>query len=260
MSEAVKPPPVLNPLLVPRAAEAMRSDWDARARENARYFICTDVPADEAEFYASGRADYEQHVRSFLARRSFDAKGKAALEIGCGIGRMTRCFAEDFRETTGVDVSAEMIGRARAAAPPGSRFLLGAGVDLAGVREASVDFVFSFIVFQHIPEKQVILNYFREAGRVLRPGGLFWIHLNGLPHLRVGPLLLEGYISLSPKLRRWGIRRLPLVRRRRLGTWLGHPVSAGQIGRACREGGLVLDEVRGRYTQHMWAGGRKETP
>lgn len=30
------------------------------------------------------------------------------------------------------------------------------------------DFCFSFIVFQHIPDKAVTLNYIREAGRVLK--------------------------------------------------------------------------------------------
>ncbi len=236
----------------------MRDEWDARARQDARYFICTDLPRDEQAFLASGRDDYRHHVGSFMQASRFDAAGKTALEIGCGIGRMTRCFAEEFAEVIGLDISAEMIARARAADIPRARFVVGGGSDLAGIASAAVDFVFSYIVFQHIPEQAVILRYFEEIGRVLRPGGLFRIHMNGLPQVRVGRLLLEGYISDSPKLRVLGLRKLPFVRRRRLGTWLGHPISAPAIRRACRRGGLTVTRVTGRWTVNQWIEGRKD--
>jgi len=237
--------------------DMMRQEWDARAREKARYYIATDVPDTEEEFFASGRGDYAQHVRAFLARNGFAPSGKTALEIGCGIGRMTHVFAEEFGEVIGVDISSEMVERAQARRWPRTRFVVGNGEDLRGIADASVDFAFSFIVFQHIPEKRVILRYVEEAGRVLRPGGLFRFHVNGLPHMDVGGAVLEGYVSHSPKLQRVQLGRMPFVRRRKLGTWLGHPVSAGDVRRACRRAGLELMEVRGRWTANMWVGGRK---
>jgi len=39
--------------------------------------------------------------------------------------------------------------------------------------DASFDFVYSYVVFQHIPDKQVIRSYVRKARRGLRPGGVF---------------------------------------------------------------------------------------
>jgi hypothetical protein len=36
-------------------------------------------------------------------------------------------------------------------------------------------------VFQHIPDRRITLGYFEEIGRVLRPGGMFRVHVNGLP-------------------------------------------------------------------------------
>lgn len=238
---------------------AMQQDWDARARENARYYIATDVPDGEEDFKASGRSDYKEHVRAFLDRYGFVPGGKTALEIGCGIGRMTRAFAEEFGEVIGADVSPEMVERARENAPANARFVRVSGSDLEGIADASVDFAFSYIVFQHIPEKSAILRYIEETGRVLRPGGLFRYHMNGLPHARIGGVLLEGYISESPKLQRLAIKRVPFVRRRKLGTWLGHPVSAGDVRRACRHGGLHLSEIQGRWTVNLWVGGRKPT-
>ena len=43
------------------------------------------------------------------------------------------------------------------------------------------DFAFSVIVFQHIPNRQIIENYVREVHRMLRPGGLFKFLVQGSP-------------------------------------------------------------------------------
>jgi SAM-dependent methyltransferase len=235
----------------------MQQEWEQRARENPRYFICTDVPDSEDEFLASGVKDYELHVCPFLRGAEFHSHEKTALEIGCGMGRMTRCFARDFAAVTALDISPTMIERARELHLPRTRFLVGSGSDLSGVPDRSIDFAFSYIVFQHIPEKKSILRYFEETGRVLRPGGLFRFHVNGLPHVAMGSLVLEGYISQSPRLEDYGLRNLPLIRRRRLGTWLGHPISVGEVRRVCRQAGLELTSVSGRWTAEMWLGGRK---
>jgi len=235
----------------------MREEWDVRAREKARYYIATDVADTEEEFFASGQSDYEQHVRVFLDGEGHSAEGKTALEIGCGIGRMTHAFVKEFAEVIGVDISAEMVERARAQKWERAQFVVGNGKDLCAIRDASVDFAFSYIVFQHIPDREITLGYFREIGRVLRPGGMFRLHVNGLPYARIAGRLWEGYVSHSPKLRRIGLRALPFVRRRELGTWLGHPVNLDEVRRNCKQAGLEIVEVTGRWTANMWVGGRK---
>ena len=60
-----------------------------------------------------GRANYDQLVRRFLPvllNGADPAAVAALLEIGCGVGRMTRWFAESFGEVHGIDVAPEMIG------------------------------------------------------------------------------------------------------------------------------------------------------
>ena len=90
--------------------DAIRRDWDTRARENARAYInWPDVPNEEDAFFASGKADYDLYVTPFLKKMNFDPREKTALEIGCGIGRIARWMSQDFAQYIGVDVSPEMI-------------------------------------------------------------------------------------------------------------------------------------------------------
>src|SRR5712692_4401882 len=122
--------------------EAMRRDWDARARKNPRIYInWPTVPDQEEAFIASGREDYARYVRPFLEKMRFDPRGKTALEIGCGIGRLARSLAEEFGDVIGVDVSAEMIARAQAATMPRTRYLAASGAGPQAVAACSFDFV-----------------------------------------------------------------------------------------------------------------------
>ena len=181
----------------------MRADWDTRARVKARAYINWPGIADEDEaFFASGRADYARYLTPFFARHKIDTRNLHALEIGCGMGRLVHCLARDFAHVTGVDVSPEMVARAATYNVPNAKFLAVSGGDLAGVESASVNFVMSFAVFQHVPDRAAILNYIRETARVLRPGGYFRLHMKGLRTAALGRWLFESGYSLNPRLLR----------------------------------------------------------
>ena len=166
--------------------EKMRHDWDQRARENARHFIATaNSDWDEQEFYQSGRLCVYHEILTDLGNvcQGKDVKQMKVLEIGCGTGRMTRALAEVFGEVYGVDISGEMIARGRKdlADLPNVHLFQNNGADLQVLGEIQVDFAFSYIVFQHIPSREVIYNYTREVHRLLRPGGLFKFQVQGVP-------------------------------------------------------------------------------
>ncbi len=96
----------------------MREDWDARARENARHFIATASPEwNSEEFFNSGRLNVFHEILTDLGNvcQGMSAKNMKVLEIGCGAGRMTRALAEVFGEVYAVDVSGEMIAKAKEA-------------------------------------------------------------------------------------------------------------------------------------------------
>jgi len=164
--------------------EKMRRDWDERARENARYYVNTaNTNWTDSEFFASGELTVSEEVLTDMGNicQGKDPRQMRVLEIGCGAGRVTRALANVFGEVHGVDVSGEMIARAREAltAFPNVFLYQNNGTDLNVVPELPFDFAFSSIVFQHIPSRAVIENYVREVGRLLRTGALFKFQVQG---------------------------------------------------------------------------------
>jgi len=96
--------------------------------------------------------------------------GNRAIDFGCGTGRSTRFLASLGLEVLGLDISAEMIARARARDPRGAYQVLADG-DLAALPGSSVDLVLAAFTFDNIPgfERKVLL--FSQLRRLLRPGG-----------------------------------------------------------------------------------------
>ncbi len=171
-------------VLDPAVLDTMRRDWDQRARENARHFVATaNEHWNEEEYYNSGRLCVFNEILKDLGNvcRLKNAKEMKVLEIGCGTGRMTRALAEVFGEVYAVDISGEMIERGRKdlADLPNVHMFQNSGADLKVLGDVQVDFAFSFIVFQHIPSREVIYSYAREVNRVLKPGGLFKFQVQG---------------------------------------------------------------------------------
>ena len=162
----------------------MRREWDARALENARFYVNTaNENWNDDEFFASGRQTVREEVSTDMINicQGKDPKQMTVLEIGCGVGRVTRALAEMFGTVHGVDVSGEMVKQATEAnrAVGNAHFWQNNGTDLQVLGDIQVDFAFSSIVFQHIPSREVIQKYVCEVHRLLRPGGLFKFQVQG---------------------------------------------------------------------------------
>jgi ubiquinone/menaquinone biosynthesis C-methylase UbiE len=142
-----------------------REFWDRSASVDAVRAISDQD--DGESFQTSGLAD----AKAMAAL--LPPGGGAALEIGCGIGRVLQHLASSCTELHGIDISAEMIKQARERlAHLGNVHLhVGNGYDLEPIADDSLDLVFSQFVFQHIP-KTTVYNYIVEAKRALRTGGV----------------------------------------------------------------------------------------
>src|SRR3954453_14844828 len=141
--------------------QKMQRDWDERARENARYYVATGKNDwSDDEFFQSGERTIGDEILTDMINicQGKDPKKMRVLEIGCGAGRVTRALAEVFGEVHGVDVSGEMVERARGGlqATPNAHVYRNNGMDLRVVPEEPFDFAFSVIVFQHIPGREIV--------------------------------------------------------------------------------------------------------
>lgn len=130
------------------------------------------------DFYKTGESDARRFVDMFFKLHNISTRRRVCLEIGCGSGRVTHALAKRFGRVTALDVSDDMLDVARAHVDAKNvTFVQGSGIDLDVIDDESISFVFSTMVFQHIPDVEVQYELLREVGRVLRPKGWFFIHL-----------------------------------------------------------------------------------
>ncbi len=151
-------------------------DWTTLGESDPLWAVCVDPGRrggrwDVAEFMSTGRAE----VAALMAR--LDQLGicprrDAALDFGCGAGRLTGALRRHFGAVTGVDVAKPMLARAQEllAGQPGCRFVHNERADLALFPDNCFDLVYSGLVLQHMPS-DLAEAYLAEFLRVVRPGG-----------------------------------------------------------------------------------------
>ena len=212
-------------------SDVMKREWNLRAAEDARYYVRSATRnQSEVEFDTSGEQLVNQCVIGDLSLGTGDrmAKTMALLEIGCGVGRMTKHFARSFRHVHAIDVSGEMIRQARSRLGAIDNISLHetSGLDLALFPDGMFDLVFSYLVFQHIPDRTVIFKYMREAHRVLQPGGVFKFQVQGCT---------EKTWMEAPKV-----------------TWHGVTITEEDVYGLCDELGFDVLTKTGQDTQYAW--------
>jgi len=166
-------------------SEQMRSDWDARAREDAKYYqICHRRNLDDAEFDRTAVDVLPAIRRNYPLLSPGPVKDRRFLEIGCGMGRLMRGLSTDCGEIHGVDISPEMVrlGKAHLSSIRQAHFHVAQGCTLRQFADDRFDLVYSFAVFQHIPDRAAIYSYLDEAFRVLKRGGIIVAQFNSKPH------------------------------------------------------------------------------
>jgi SAM-dependent methyltransferase len=106
-------------------------------------------------------------------RRQLGAlKHRCVLDVGCGVGLMSRYVGEHFGELHGVDIAPGVVERAAANVPQG-KFQLYDGKRIP-FAEQTFDVVFTVCVLHHVPPAQWT-SLVAEMARVLKPGGLLYI-------------------------------------------------------------------------------------
>lgn len=206
-------------------------DWELIAARDPYFGVVSSEAyrigrMDEAarrRFYETGSADIDRLLEWFEKDVGARPIGGRALDIGCGVGRLTHAMAAHVNEAAGYDVSATMIALARETAPANAVF----STDLPA---GSFDWINSYIVFQHIPPEEG-LKLLDRCLDAAGPGAFVSLHFTGWR---------DGALP----------RRNPLSR---LGQWMQHSASRrpGQPAETLiRMHDYNFSEVFGRLTAH----------
>jgi SAM-dependent methyltransferase len=155
----------------------LQQNWDELGRVDPLWAILTSADRkggkwDLEEFFQSGRDEIANTMRR-AQTLGLPVRREAALDFGCGVGRLTQALCSWFEHCRGVDIAPSMIELARGYNTHGGacEYFLNAHNDLRIFPDDSFDFVYSNIVLQHM-EPQYSTSYITEFVRVLRPGGL----------------------------------------------------------------------------------------
>lgn len=170
----------VSPEIMAALVKRIQDQWTRLGEQEPHWSVLTDDRFraekldDEAlaAFHASG-ANEARLISHFEERTGVSAAKGVCVELGCGVGRITRYLAESFDTVIGLDIS------------PGNLALCNAYLDQVGATNVEtrqiasladfealpeVDFFFSIIVLQHNspPIQKAILDTI--LGKI-RPGG-----------------------------------------------------------------------------------------
>jgi ubiquinone/menaquinone biosynthesis C-methylase UbiE len=146
--------------------------WQPTSEGDARNEILNDF--DPEHFDASGRGEVER-LGPYVTPES------VVVDLGCGMGRIALYIAPLCKTLWAVDVSEQMLGyaRKRMAEQANVRYARCADTRVPDIADATVDFLYSIIVLQHL-EREDAFNLVRDVYRMLTPGGkalLTWPNL-----------------------------------------------------------------------------------
>lgn len=162
--------------------DRLRRNWENLGKRDPMWAILTRPGTeggrwDEDEFFRTG-VDFVRWLGEWLSLHGLPIPNRAALDFGCGIGRLTQALAPHFAAVTGVDISQPMIDLARQKNRHGDRvrYVCNTQPDLSRFADGSFDCVLTVMVLQHM-RAEYQLQYLREFLRVLTPGGVLFFQV-----------------------------------------------------------------------------------
>lgn len=241
--------------------DSHRQDWEALSRLDPLWAVLSYRRHkfgrwDPEAFLATG----ERQVSDLLRRCGrLDRPGvrRAALDFGCGVGRLAPALAARFGRYVGVDISEGMISRARElhADRPNCEFVTspdGSLGPLPGPGSGGFDLVVSYYVLQHLPDPALVGEYVEAFLARLAPDGLLVFQLPD--HIsRPETLVHDARRGLYRLLRRRGLDEAVLFRRLHVFPMAMHCLPTDDVvAMVERLGGRVLEIESG-----PWGMGRR---
>jgi len=161
-----------------------KRDWEDLAKKDPLWAILSDPLKrngkwDENEFFKVGRHEIDSIIAG-LVSDGILASRRRVLDFGCGVGRVAGHFHRYFENYVGVDISEEMIRKAREynkSYGNADFYCINETKPLSRFKDDHFDFIYSYIVLQHIPKRSQIEGSIKEFIRCLSINGVAYFQL-----------------------------------------------------------------------------------
>jgi len=134
-----------------------------------------DSSEDVEHSILKGYWDWSFHILTRAVCKYLDhPEKKTALEIGYGGGRIINAACNYFKKVIGIDIhdEKEMVEEFLKSQGKSNFKLIKGDGQMIDVKSESIDFIYSFIVLQHIASFKVLESYIKETYRCLKIGGI----------------------------------------------------------------------------------------
>jgi len=141
---------------------------------------------------AWGNSDYVWYG-TILPRLQYLLPASSILEIAPGFGRMTNYLRKYCDKLTVVDLAEKCIDacKNRFATDKHINYFVNDGKSLAMIPDKSINFIFSWDSLVHA-EIDAVSSYIKEFSRILKPGGIGFIH-----HSNMGTYLVDDKLTVD---------------------------------------------------------------
>jgi 2-polyprenyl-3-methyl-5-hydroxy-6-metoxy-1,4-benzoquinol methylase len=136
-------------------------DWEQVGRTDPYFgvvthdkFRCSNLTEEnKGIFFRSGHDEVNSIVENVKHMIDSEFTIKKALDFGCGVGRLLIPLSDLAETATGIDVSESMLNEAKknCKAQSINNVILAKSDDTLSCLNGKYDFIYSFVVFQHIP-------------------------------------------------------------------------------------------------------------
>lgn len=164
----------------------LQKDWETLAAEDALWAILSRPEKDRnrwqiEDFFATGKETIDTYM-VLMRQAGVSENFKNALDFGCGVGRLTKAWLNFSSESSGVDISEQMIGLAKQFHKDNAslHFHHNPSSDLRIFQDGQFDLVFSHICLQHIPFS-LVKGYIGEFSRICQKQGIVVFQLPETP-------------------------------------------------------------------------------
>lgn len=156
-----------------RSIKEYARDWQENAEADAFWSILTNPKFsgrkwNAAAFYKTGEEEIGR-LFNYMKKASINKPNGVFMDFGCGAGRVSKALRKRFTSGYGVDISPKMIDLASNYVH-GVSFIVNQKDSLEDFANQSIDFVYSHIALQHIPNDYQ-KRYINEFMRIIRGGG-----------------------------------------------------------------------------------------